>query len=132
MDQSEKVQGTLRNNGQMEDFKRVIHAWLKFTWSNKWESGIFVKERLDRALVNPAWCGIYPNASVEVLPVTTLNHKSLWLRFNPNFRRAPKLFRFEAWWNVVEDCGTVINQAWNSTLDGSNSMEEAKLKLSHC
>ncbi len=94
MDQSEKVQGALRNNGQMEDFKRVINACnlgdlgyvgLKFTWSNKWESGIFVKERLDRALVNPAWCGIYLNASVEVLSVTTLNHKSLWLRFNPNF-----------------------------------------------
>jgi hypothetical protein len=141
MDQSEKVGGALRTNGQMEDFRRVVqecnlgdlgYVGSKFTWSNERESGVHVKERLDRALANPEWGGLYPNTSLEVLPVTTSDHKPLWLRFNPYVRRAPKLFKFEACWNIDQDCGEVINQAWSNDMGGSNSMEEAKLKLAFC
>lgn len=89
----------------MDKFRRVVSECnlgdlgfkgSKFTWSNKQDSGSFVKERLDRALATPEWCGRFPNSLVEVLPVTTSDHKPLWLRFNSSFRLAPKLFRFEA------------------------------------
>jgi hypothetical protein len=141
LDQSEKVGGALRNYGQMEDFRRAIHecnlgdlgyTGSKFTWSNKRENGVFVKERLNRALANSGWCGLFPNASVEVLPVTTSDHKPLLLRFNPKIQRIPKLFRYEAYWNIDEECGMVINHAWNSNVSGCTAMEEAHVKLNLC
>jgi hypothetical protein len=89
----------------MDNFKRVVSECnlgdlsfkgSKFTCSNKQDSWGFVKERLDRALATPEWCGQFSNSSVEVLMVTTSDHRPLWLRFNSSFRLAPKLFRFEA------------------------------------
>jgi len=64
LDQSEKVGGggALWNVGQMEEFIKGIHecnlgdlgyVGSKFTWSNKRESGAFVKERLDRVRLIP-------------------------------------------------------------------------------
>jgi hypothetical protein len=87
---------------------------------------------LDRALASPAWCGQFPGVVVEVLPVTTSDHKPLWLRFKPSFQLAPILFRFEACWNVDEDCGAVIEQAWERDMTGCNSVEAAQLKLECC
>jgi hypothetical protein len=141
MDQTEKMGGALRNHAQMEKFRRVVHECKlgdlgfkgpKFTWSNKRESGVFVKERLDRALASPEWCTQHPNAVVEVIQVTNSDHKPLWLRQTSHFQRAPKLFRFEACWNVDEKCGTVIEQAWHRDMEGSNAVEDAKLKLEYC
>jgi hypothetical protein len=141
MDQKEKMGGALRSHAQMENFRRVVqecnfgdlgYKGSKFTWSNKRESGIFVKERLDRALATPEWCAQYPNVIVEVSHVTNSDHKRLWLYSKPHVRPTPKLFRFEACWNVDEDCGTVIEQAWNRELECSNSVENAILKLDLC
>jgi hypothetical protein len=74
----------------------------------------------------------FPGVVVEVLPVTTSDHKPLWLHFKPSFQLAPRLFRFEACWNVDEDCGAVIEQAWERDMTGCNSVEAAQLKLECC
>jgi hypothetical protein len=39
----------------------------KFTWRNKRETFVFVKERLDKAVASLEWCGSYPDAVVKVL-----------------------------------------------------------------
>jgi len=42
---------------------------------------VLVKERLDRAVASPNWCGFFLDAMVEVLPVSYSNHNPLWLQF---------------------------------------------------
>lgn len=105
LDQNEKVGGLLRNTTQMENFRRVLHecdlgdmgySGSKFTWSNKRGTCDFIKERFDRAVATPAWCGQYTEAAVEVLAVAGSDHKPLWLRLRQPTQAPPKLFRFEA------------------------------------
>lgn len=141
VDQSEKVGGVIRNAAQMESFKTTLsdchlgdlgYRGSKFTWSNKRSSAEFVKERMDRALATAGSCGQYPDAVVEVLPTRSSDHRSLWIRFQPNHIQSPKLFRFEANWNVSEDCADVIKTVWNEEVVGSNSMAVTLNKRQKC
>jgi hypothetical protein len=56
VDQSEKLGGAIRSEAQMERFRSTLvdcnlgdlgYCGSKYTWSNKQDSGAFVKERLD-------------------------------------------------------------------------------------
>ena len=66
--QSEKWGGRGRLNRQMREFQKALeHCELfdmgykgpKFTWNNCQESQTFVKERLDRGVVNRDWYELY-------------------------------------------------------------------------
>lgn len=83
IDQSEKFGGEIHSATQMDRFRTTIldyNLWdlgfcrSKYTWHNKQYSGNFIKERLDRTLATPQWCLHFLNASVEVLPVSNLDH----------------------------------------------------------
>lgn len=111
--QLEKSRGLPRAYKQMESFRNVLFYCnsgdlgfygSKYTWSNKRESGVYVKERLDRALATPEWGGLFPNAAVEVLAGFCSYHQPLWLCFDPSCRSVPRMFRYEASWNIAEDC----------------------------
>jgi hypothetical protein len=80
----------------------------KFTWSNKREKGVFVKERLDRGLASPDWCALFPNAGIEVDVSFCSDHHLLWLRMDQYTHRPQKILRFEACWNVAKDCEDLI------------------------
>jgi hypothetical protein len=91
VDNSEKVGGIPRIERQMEGFRKVIRDYnlgdlgfkgCKFTWSNKRESGTFVKERLDRGLASPEWCALFPNAVIEIEDSACSDHYSLLLRLD--------------------------------------------------
>jgi endonuclease/exonuclease/phosphatase family metal-dependent hydrolase len=96
-----KSRGLPRPHKQMESFCKVLFycnlgdlgfCGSKYTWSNKRESGVYVKERLDRALVTPEWGGLFPNAAVEVLAGFCSDHQPLWLWFDPSYRSVPRMF----------------------------------------
>jgi hypothetical protein len=93
----------------------------KFTWSNKRDMEVFVKERLDRALANTGWCRRFLKVEVQVLPVCTSDHKPLWIRLasTAEVGRRKSSFKFEACWNMDAECADVIREAWKGRGQGS-------------
>jgi len=121
IDQSEKVGGAIRSEAQMQRFSASLedcnlhdlgYRGSKFTWSNGRDSSDFIKERLDRAVATPRWCANFSNVSVETLPVSNSDHKPLLLIFDSVYRMPTKLFRYEAKWNVDEECLAVVKEVW--------------------
>jgi len=45
------------------------------------------------------------------------------------YRKSHRLFRYEAKWNLDEDCQTVIQQIWNEVDTGRDSVEEVLQSL---
>lgn len=104
----------------------------KFTWSNKQYAASFVKERLDRAVATPAWCAHYHNSVIEVLLASTSNHRPLYLQFDKGRHFIPKVFHFEAKWNLDEECSMVVTKAWVEERDGGRSLGHSWNKLDCC
>jgi len=138
---SEKVGGNPRHAKQMESFREAVQKCnlgnlgfkgQKFTWSNKRENGVFVKERLDRGLASPDWCALFPNAGIEVDVSSCSDHHLLWLRMDQYTHRPQKIFRFEACWNVAKDCEDLIRRVWAEEVSGSNRMNSLEKKLLNC
>jgi hypothetical protein len=89
VDQHEKVGGALRRDGQMEQFRPISEycglsdlgfKGPKFTWSNGHQDEFVIKERLDRAVANHAWCELFMRREILVLPARTLDHSPLMVR----------------------------------------------------
>lgn len=86
----------------------------KFTWCNRRDDGNIIRARLDRALANEEWRGLYPIVRVEVLASRNLDHAPIILKFQKRQgRQKPyeKRFRYEARWGKKE-VGEVIHQVW--------------------
>jgi hypothetical protein len=51
---------------------------------------------------------------MDVLPAFSSDHCPLWIHFKPAFMtsRGGHPFWYEAFWNLVEECGNVINDTW--------------------
>jgi hypothetical protein len=105
---------------------------LKYTWSNKRETRVLVKERLDRAVATPNRCGLFPDDVIEVLPVSFSDHNPLWMTLTLDLFSIPRLFRYEACWDVSPECVEVVQQAWKQGEIGQNSMKVANEKLLRC
>jgi len=138
VDHSEKYGGAMKSEAQMERFRTTLvdcnlgdlgFQGSKFTWSNSRDSEEFIKERLDRAVATPRWCEGFPNAAVEVLSVSNSDHKPLLLIMEVDYRKPNRLFRYEAKWNLDEECQKVIQQLWNEADTGRDSMEEVLQNL---
>jgi hypothetical protein len=104
----------------------------KYTWSNKRDSDEFINERLDRAVATSRWCEKFPNAVVEVLPVSNSDHKPLLLTFDAEYRMPSRLLRYEAKWNLDEECYSVIQQSWNEGEIGRDQMGVVLQNLVRC
>jgi hypothetical protein len=94
-----------------------------------------VKDRLDRALTTAGWCRRFPDVEVNVLVISTSDHKPLWVRSVPSARihRENKSFKFEACWNTDVECASIINSAWGERVaEGDTTLFGAKQKLDNC
>jgi hypothetical protein len=126
----------------MEQFRGVLvdcglsdlgYKGSKFTWSNQDET--FMKERLDQAVANQAWCGLLKNREACVMPARTLDHKPLFLRifYDTDTRtHFQKSFKFEANWLGNEECMEVIKNAWKTGEVGAAGMQPARERLALC
>lgn len=143
MDNLEKVGGLWRSEQQLAGFRNsLIECNLRdlgfsdsnYTWSNKRSSVEYIKERLDRALATPGWCSHFLYFEVVVLATRTSDHKPLWLCFStmPLQQRRPKYFKFEAYWNVDEECSQVIKDAWDRGMKDKITMGGVLTKLTSC
>lgn len=85
----------------------------RFTWTNLRQTGGLIQERLDRAVANPSWRIMFPNAEVSHLPRVHSDHCPVLLDFNP--RRVvgqEKPFRFETMWLSHPTFESVVIRSW--------------------
>jgi ribonuclease HI len=142
--QDEKRGACRRRERQMEDFRNVLDdCYLgdmgftgpRFTWSNNRHDGTYTQERLDRALANSGWCDMYKSAGVEVMAARASDHHPLFVSFNTHQSRrlrGRRCFKFEASWVPDEDYGQIIQEAWESEVDGVEAMQRVRGKLERC
>ena len=106
----------------------------KFTWNNGPENQFFIKERLDRGVVNSNWCEIFPQAELVVEASTISDHAVLmvFLRGNKYFRRKEPRFRHEASWYAVKEYQETILCAWNCDIERNDRWAQVNQKLSNC
>lgn len=140
LDLSEKLGGKGRPNFLMENFKNTLNFCdLKeidcrgpvYTWNNGKEDEEFIRECLDRVVVNSAWRNIFPNgeASIEL----AINSDHLPIVIQPHGIIAPhmrkKMFRYEAGWAEKEDCKILIKKIWMEKESQQGTWQSVRSKL---
>ena len=86
-----------------------------YTWTNKRYSSNPVYERLDRALVNPEWCAIYPNTNVFNLPIIMSDHAPILISTYGTYKKPRQHFKFENWWLMEDDFQAHAKSVWNNS-----------------
>lgn len=81
-----------------------------FTWHNRWGDKVYMKQRLDRALVSRDWLDMYEQAWPQVIKTTTSNHNMLMLYFKDKHATRRQFF-FERTWLMCVTCEEVLNKA---------------------
>lgn len=83
-----------------------------YTWTNNREGNQRISERLDRALVNPAFIGRYPTLRVTHKLLLGSDHCPLLVQLEPKVRMGRRRFRFEGSWMEQTGCVDVVKEAW--------------------
>ncbi|KAL0327910.1 UNVERIFIED_CONTAM: putative mitochondrial protein [Sesamum calycinum] len=128
LDQSEKLGGPPRPMWQIRKFREALEqcelvdlgfAGTPFTWLNRHSEPNTVYERLDRACANLGWSQLFPDTSIEHVPVNCSDHVDLviCLMDKPQYaERSIRPWRFEAAWLQSEQCEGVVEEGWGSCL----------------
>ncbi|KAL0343067.1 UNVERIFIED_CONTAM: hypothetical protein Sangu_1194100 [Sesamum angustifolium] len=110
LDQSEKLGGPPRPTWQIQKFREALEqcelvdlgfAGTPFKWCNRHSEPNTVYERLDRACANLGWSQLFPDTSIEHVPVNCSDHVALVIRLmdKPQYaERSIRPWRFEAAW----------------------------------
>lgn len=97
------------SNGQLRDLNFQGPA---FTWFALKHGRVYIKERLDRALGNSAWCSAQSRTQVFHLPKIGSDHRPILVDTLPLEIHGRKQFRYEQFRNTHEDCSAVIKGSW--------------------
>lgn len=137
----EKWGGSTRSDRTFKDFKEFIsdnelidlgfdgHPW---TWSNNWENGGEIRQRLDRALCNKGWNQLFDSAKCSHVETVGSDHSMLLLDTCPQqSRRKKNRFSFDKRWLQSEDIHQVIRGAWNQDCEGSRMFKITR-KITQC
>lgn len=94
-----------------------------FTWrNNQFTEEGFVRERLDRAVSNAEWRGMFLGARVVNGDSRHSDHRPVIIHTHSEAdipqRLSGRSFRFEAAWVEDERCKEIIKEAWNSNCRG--------------
>lgn len=103
----------------MKDFMRNVggvdlgFVGSKYTWENKQEVQMLIKERLDRAMASKEWVDSFQQASVRHINMEASDHCPILFQMDNHqkHRRRPLRF-FKAWTSNKTSC-EVIQRAWN-------------------
>jgi hypothetical protein len=106
----------------------------KFTWSNRQDADTHVKVRLDRAVANGSFSGLFEDCVVENIVTTSSDHYAVLISLERSTRLAndqpvQQSFKFEAMWLRAPDYKDVLEKAWEEARDGSRSLQATWPKL---
>ncbi|XP_068339108.1 uncharacterized protein [Pyrus communis] len=82
-----------------------------FTWRGL-RRGEWVEERLDRVLANERWQECWPNSHVVHGMDLASDHCPIILNSSIVGPKGRKLFRFEAYWAMEEECKELVKNCW--------------------
>ncbi|XP_027096192.1 uncharacterized protein [Coffea arabica] len=136
----EKWGGSSRLESSFQDFKQFIngnhlldigfvgHPW---TWSNNWEQGGDIKQRLDRGLCSYPWSQVYEKIHCTHIASYASDHSILLFDTMMNIGRRKKRFYFDKRWLKRDDIGEVVRSAWENEFNGSR-MFQVVMKIKNC
>jgi len=90
-------------------------------WNNSHRSKNYIRERLDRAVVDASWCDRFPNFRVINGDPHHSDHRPVIVEWGEAVDKSQKpsghLFRIEAGWVQEDNCRTIVQNAWNLTME---------------
>lgn len=92
-----------------------------FTWNNRRFDDDFIEERLDRALVNSFLNISFPNSSIRHLGRITSDHVPICLNTHNTWNDGATPFKYNADWMKHEDCKPLIQNYWDTRIQGSHA-----------
>ncbi|PKI44474.1 hypothetical protein CRG98_035148 [Punica granatum] len=118
----DKIGGRAVNVNRMSTFNTMLdtcsltdlgYTGPRHTWTNLHSSLSLIMERLNRAVANPTWHLLFPEASVHHLPHIHSDHCPLLLKLNPAMETTPnRPFRFESKWLSHIGFKKLVLQSW--------------------
>ena len=137
--QDEKLGGVIRPHNQMPLFRDVIdecsfmdlgYVGSKFTWSQHFENGHSIQDRLDKA--TNGWFLKFPSSRVYHLQGDSSDHRPLLIVFAPlDLPQRKKPFRFKKMWLSNSSCKETMQAAWHHT-SGSDLNKVVLAKVEKC
>ncbi|XP_031091035.1 uncharacterized protein LOC115996030 [Ipomoea triloba] len=109
----------LRGFGEAVDDCNLFQLPLKgyqYTWERGKGTENWMKERLDKVLVNESWNTLQDGAYVENILTRSSDHSAMFLCVNDGIRRrgvGRRDFKFEMAWLHDEGCRNVVENAWH-------------------
>lgn len=86
---------------------------IKDVLSNKRHEAGFTKEKLDRVMANREGLLVLPDSTCNVLPAVKSDHSPLLINLahsTHQFTRKHPIFRYEAAWELKDECIRVIKK----------------------
>ncbi|KAL4362736.1 hypothetical protein GQ457_04G010410 [Hibiscus cannabinus] len=114
---TERVGGSLRRSGVCRRFRDFILQLNltdlgcegpRFTWKRG-----NLQQRLDRCIVNDAWCNTWSLSSVFNLARLGSDHRPVLLRCLPSTQRISRSFRYLAAWQTETSFNNLLKDVWN-------------------
>jgi hypothetical protein len=92
-----------------------------FTWRNNSHTNVhYIRERLDRAVANNEWMTRFPLHHVINGEPRHSDYRPVIVDTNPprsdGGRRGPPAFHFEASWVEEDECATIVENAWKTSM----------------
>ncbi|XP_017632781.1 uncharacterized protein LOC108475324 [Gossypium arboreum] len=121
----EKIGGRVKDERQMDEFRRVLEECdlvdmgfhgQKFTWERGNFADTNIRERLDRGLANLEWLNLFNDYFVQNLPHSFSDHCPILIKITPKMKHfGNHFFRFESWWITESSCDELIKEVWTKT-----------------
>lgn len=113
----------------LDDYKLsdIGYSGLWFTWERGNHPETNIRERLNRAIANDEWRGLFPLVKVRYLSHFFFDHCPLLVDTAEGINSSkPRRFLYDAWWAMEEDFGKELARIW---VDLSDSVPVKLQKL---
>ena len=97
-----------------------------FTWTNRREGLANIKERLDQCFCDHEWKNIFPKAGIRHLSNSNSDHNPTLMDTYMEETAPDRPFRFEAMWTKEESSKEVVENAWLTSVEGSQGYRLAR------